>query len=455
MLSFAAKLLGASDKTDDALLSEAWRRRNFCGDLVPADPAGDPRYDAVKGDLFEAGQCYFSVRLVEMRLAQAGNYVAAFLPMCCCFLRYTYGGSPREVPFIVGYDLIRSALGSRDPTANGATSGTTSGAVDGAQSGSQHIEFKNIYIVRDAPLMGNGVVLYVALCRLADNSFTRGMLDLVADAAGMIGGPAAGLVAHAGADMTKRLGKLLGAQGVTTRFGIYDGDALRASGYRVFAGAGAEALQASELSIDGGQLRSKRANGETATIDDLDYLVVAFEYRKTLVGDAFGANSTLPFAASWNRVKQGLLAGGTMAADEPFKRLMTDIAVSYDLIEADRIVLIQTYLAQLDQWKALASAASGATNAVRSTYTGPSVAASLGAAAQDRMTSAKVRELLNEASAQIGRKAGTPTVDALSEEALSTKAAAIRTRIDASNADTKALAKAAAKIVAVALNSPL
>ncbi|KWD78642.1 hypothetical protein [Burkholderia ubonensis] len=452
MLPFAAKLLGASDKTDDALLSKAWRSRNFCSDLVPADPAADSRYDVVRGDPFEAGRCYFSVRLVEIRLAEAGNYFATFLPICCCFLRYVYGGSQREVPFVVGYDLIRSALGNGNPTATAVTRGTANGAADGAPSGSQHIEFKNIYIVRDAPLMGNGVALYAALCRVADDGFTRGMLDFVADAAGAIGGPAAGLVAHTGADMAKRLGKLLGAQGVTTRFGIYDGDALRKSGYRVFAGAGAEALQASELSIDGGQLRSRQANGETTTIDDLDYLVVAFEYRKTLVGDAFGANSMLPFTASWNRVKESLLAGGTMAADEPFKRLMTDIAVSPDLIEADRIVLIQTYLAQLNQWKALTSATS---DTLKSPDTRQNMAASISAAAQDRMTSAKVKQLLNEASVQIGRKVGTASPDALSEEALRTKASAIRARIDESNADTKALAKAAATLVAVALNSPL
>jgi hypothetical protein len=452
MLSFAAKLLGASDKTDDALLSTAWRRRNFCGDFLPSDAAGDPRYDTVKGDRFEPGQCYFSVRLVEMRLAQAGNYVATFLPMCCCFLRYTYGGSSRDVPFIVGYDLIRSALGGGDPTATGVNGA----AADGTPPGSQHIEFKNIYIVRDAPLMGGGIVLYAALCRLADNSFTRGMIDLVADAAGMVGGPAVGLVAQAGADMTKRLGKLLGAQGVSTRFGIYDGDALRLSGYRVFAGAGAEALQASELSIEGGQLRSRGADGNASTIDDLDYLVVAFEHRKTVVGDAFGATSTLPFAASWNRVKENLLAGGTMAADEPFKRLMTDIAVSSDLIEADRIVLIQTYLAQLDQWKALARSASGAATALKSSYTGPSLAASLGEAARDRVTAIKVKDLLRDASAEIGGStARAPTNDALSEDELSRRAIKIRARIDKSNADAKSLAKASERIVAIALNAPL
>src|SRR5260370_25042107 len=76
--------------------------RNFSGRVEPENITKDKDYALVKGDAFEPERTYFSVRLVEMRLSEADRYGLQLLPMCCCFLRYNYGGAQRNLPYVVG-----------------------------------------------------------------------------------------------------------------------------------------------------------------------------------------------------------------------------------------------------------------------------------------------------------------------------------------------------------------
>jgi len=311
------------------------KRRNFYGDLKPHDAGGDPLFELLKGDTFASEQSYFSVRLVEMRLASAGNYIVTYLPMCACFLQYTYGTERRSVPFVVDYQMIRSGLGN-----------------DQTKAGAQNIEFKNVYVIRNAPMKADGLAMFAALCRVADSGFARGMLNLLADAVGTVGGPAVATVVRTGVDMTTRLGSLLGADGVTTRFGVFDGAALTTSGYRVIAGADSAALAGTELVMESGQLKAQAPGGGAGqTIDDVDYLVLALEYRKTLVDDAFGQASSLPFHALWEPVKTKLLSGDLDGANQAYRELTVRIAGSPDLVEADRISMMLAYRGQLERWK--------------------------------------------------------------------------------------------------------
>lgn len=108
------------------------RRRNFVADVVPTPDDNDRRSRYLDGQAFSTERSYFSVRLVEMRLAEAGNYFSTYLPMCTCFLSFPYGGGTRNVPYIVKLDMLKDKIGADAPTDLG-----------------KKIEFKNIYIVRD------------------------------------------------------------------------------------------------------------------------------------------------------------------------------------------------------------------------------------------------------------------------------------------------------------------
>jgi hypothetical protein len=430
-----AKLFGKDSPENGTVPFTMPRRRNFYSDHVPEDNDADAMYDALKGDTFAPEQSYFSVRLVEMRLASAGSYVAKYLPMCTCFLRYTYGDTQREVPFVIGYDMIRAQLGK-----------------DAPEAGAGNVEFRNIYIVRNAPVKATKLQLYAALCRVTDTTFARGMLDLLSDAAGAIGGPAAGAIVRGGVDMTKRLSALLSADGVSTRFGLYDGQALRKSGYRVFAGAGSEALDASALTMKGGQLVQEGA-GAGRTVDDVDYLVVAFEHRKTIVDEGLGEVSELPFHAFWTPVREKLLGNDVTGADEAFRTLALAVVRSNDMTESDRLAMITAYRVEMERWKkATADLPSRRGSEDSSLQTRLATAADV-TQRRDRTLGSvlkSVKEIVDDRVNQ--QPAGAQTLE---PRGLAQTAALIRARTDKSRAKGKTLSEASAEFLSAALASPL
>src|SRR5262249_40600079 len=150
------------------------------------------------------------------------------------------------------------------------------------------------------------------------------------------------------------LGTLLGADGVSTRFGVLDGAALGRSGYRVFAGAGRGALDAKELMMEHGQLM-RESGGLKASIDDVDYLGGALEDQPTLVDDGFGAISNLPFHALWEPVKVKLLKRDVAGANDALQDLTLSVATSPDLIEGDRLGIMAAYRAETEAWKKAAA----------------------------------------------------------------------------------------------------
>jgi len=311
--------------------------RNFSGKVKPDETGGlsDP---SMKEDSFLPERSYFSVKIVEMRLAEAGRYVSEFVPMCSCFLRYTYGRSERTLPFVLGTETISAGLGNDIPKDVG-----------------RHIQFNNVYIVRNVPVKADNLFIYCALCRFKDPGFARGLLNLLSDAAGVVGGTAVGAIAKTGVDLTNRLGTLLGADGVDTRFGMLNGNALDTSGYRVFAGVSSTDLQADELAMRGGQLVRRQPDQSEVTIDDIDYLVIGLEHRATLVEDSFGQVSILPFHIRWEEVRKKLLAEDKDGAKEALKGLLIEVASSPDVTEADRLALIAAYREAFSKWAAVGS----------------------------------------------------------------------------------------------------
>jgi hypothetical protein len=317
--------------------------RNFSGRVSVNQASGDERDIPVMGDRFLPERSYFSVRIAEMRLSEAARYWVEFVPMCSCFLRYTYGASQRNIPYILGAETIAAGLG-KDVTKNAA----------------KNIEFKDLYVARNVPVKADNLVMYAALCRFADSGFARGLLNLFSDAAGAAAGPVGGAVVRGATDMTARLASLLGADGVQTRFGTLAGNVLDTSGYRVFAGIPSDELDADDLQMRGGQLVRQAKDGTATTIDNVDYLVVALEHRSTLVDDQFGQVSILPFHARWNESREKLLTSDKEGANATFQKLMIEVASSPDVTEADRLGLITAYRAGFEQWAAIGSVKKGA-----------------------------------------------------------------------------------------------
>src|SRR4051812_27659384 len=109
--------------------------RNFVGRINRSEASTEAQSEFVKGDRFVPERTYFSVRVAEMRLSEAGRYGLEFVPMCSCFLRFTYGSSQRNVPFIIGNELISAGLGR-----------------DLAKTAAARITFNDLYVVRNVPV---------------------------------------------------------------------------------------------------------------------------------------------------------------------------------------------------------------------------------------------------------------------------------------------------------------
>jgi hypothetical protein len=323
--------LGKAKEDVDRLATRP-NARNFAGKVTLGQSAYGNEDAAVKGDRFRPERSYFSVRVAEMRLAEAGRYFTDFVPMCSCFLRYSYGRGQRTLPFVLGSETISAGLGqAADPRA------------------ARNIQFQDIYVVRNVPVKADNLTMYTALCRFKDSGFARNLLDLVADTAGIAAGPVIGAAARTGVDLTKRLATLLGTDGVETRFGMLNGNALDESGYRLFAGAASDELGVAELGIKDGRLLRRR-DGVEATVDDADYLVLALEYLPTLVDEDFAQISILPFHGRFDEARTKLLGNDRAGADAALRQLLIDLATSPDVSEADRLALIASYRGAFDQW---------------------------------------------------------------------------------------------------------
>jgi len=248
---------------------------------VYAPIASDKPEPGLSGERFAPGKTYFSVRLVELRLATAGRYLTEFLPMCACVLSFQQAGGRRTIPFVAGVDMIRGLVGP-----------------DAPPDAAKRIAFSNLAVAENVPTPGHDVTMYLSLCRFNDSSLLRGFLELAVKAATAVGEPVAGAVTKGASDFAGGLMNIFKMDGVETRFGRLDGKAVVSSGYRLLAGSSDAALDPQELVLQDGQL-IRRTAGRDATIDDVDYLVVAFEHRSTLVDDTFSLIEAMPFHAHW------------------------------------------------------------------------------------------------------------------------------------------------------------
>lgn len=323
-----------SDKKAGKPISVLSNGRNYYAEIPPEESASAS--PELKQQTFKSGECYFSVRLVEMRLAQATNLIVDYLPICIFYLRYNESGQIREHPYIVSYETIKKALGSNAP-----------------QTARNNVLFRDVYVAQNLPFNSSSIEMFVGLCRLNDSSITRGILDFVSETLSVLGGPLGGAIVTTGKGVLEPLGKLFNVEGVELRFGAFDANALRTAGYRVLAASDAEAkLQGLQL-VDG-VLHRTTSRGKLERVDDVDYLVLAFEHRPTLGDDLIAAARELPFHGKWIEMRNALLAQNTIMAKASFQQLLIAVNSSPLLTERDRMALLAAYAAHKDRFSVIA-----------------------------------------------------------------------------------------------------
>src|ERR1700731_1099433 len=102
----------------------------------------------VVGRAFVPEASYFSVRLVDMRLAEGGKYFVNYLPLGICVAEYTYGFERRRAPLVLSNETVRQMLGEAGKNDPG------------------HVQFANMPVVRRAPVKEDNLALFVGLFRM-------------------------------------------------------------------------------------------------------------------------------------------------------------------------------------------------------------------------------------------------------------------------------------------------
>lgn len=271
---------------------------------------------------------YVTIRIRELRLAEAGALLNDFLPMCTCFLREGSGDQARTIPFVIGAEMIRSGLGA-----------------NAAKDAGRNLAIHDMELVRHMPVRGQGLTLYTSLCHFKDDSVARGLLGFAAEAAKAVGGESLATPVRLAGDLTGRLQTLLGSGGVETRFARLDGDPLRQSGHYLLA-ASNEGVDGT-LSVRDGIVY--QGDGAAARpLDNADYLLLEFGHRDTLISDDFALVSHLPFHRRYEQIEQEIIAAQgkpSPIVDNLVIKLQQEIHASPALVNRDRLDLMKVYIA--------------------------------------------------------------------------------------------------------------
>jgi hypothetical protein len=290
---------------------------------IPVDRVlEDKQAAALDGTAFEPEASYFSVRIVEMYLKNAGEYFRQFLPMAITLAEFSQGGQQRTLPFFLNNDKLREGLGSA-----GASLGL--------------IQMKDVYVLKHVPVNADGLSLFCGLFRMVHQDFAAALLDLLAEIGSKVGGPLSGQGVDIARAVYNRLGRIVGMKDVEFRFGSLDGSALsNGSGYRMIAGNIGNGGGTQAFSMLGGRLYRETQQGREE-ITDFDYCVVALERLGSRATE--GLLTVLPLHKYWNEVSKHLAERRNDDAEAGFNKLQGEILLTPDLTESDRLVALALY----------------------------------------------------------------------------------------------------------------
>ncbi len=354
------------------MLDVAWKQikdavDNFISRPSPQPPligavAATAEDSLVVGRDFVPEASYFSVRLVEMRLAEGGKYFVQFLPLGVCVAEYTYGTERRRIPLVLSNETVKQMLGDA-----------------GGQPG--HVHFTNMPVVRRAPTKHDNLALFVGLFRMPYTDIARSVLQLAADVSEELGGAAFGSGSRVAAKLYDRVADIFTLSTVQPRFAFLDGMALTKSGYVLVSGPLPPDIKAADIVVENGRLRL-RHEPQSRPPEGFDYCLLAIEQRDSLFppSDAkpasarLGALAGLPFHERWRSVSSLLGQRKASEAEEALLTLRAEVIASPDLTEEDRLIAVGGYdIAYAQYEQPLLAKAGGASPATRGFRSGTPV----------------------------------------------------------------------------------
>lgn len=314
--------MSAWDNLRDALGIDPKVRRYFDERFSDGD-GGNP---SLKGQTFDRGACYFSIRLMEMFLEQRERYLTEYLPLGICIAEFTRNGEKQRVPLVLSSEQIRAKLAG-----NGEDPG--------------FVQFKNMYVVRDVPFKADNLALFVGLFRVPYNDLAKEVLEFAANVTSELGGAALAGGLKIADKIYDGVSGLLRVNNVQPRFGYMDGSALTRGEYLVVANGAPPGLTPGSLSIVGDRLQIGK--GPTAQrAKGFDYCLVALEHAGSLFErdkSSIAGLASLPFDHLWRDVLKQLALQKPQEAAQALLGLRAAVVTSMDLIDEDRFTALVAY----------------------------------------------------------------------------------------------------------------
>jgi hypothetical protein len=322
------------------MMDDAWTTIKDAVDRFISQPSAEPPFtgpvSAVSGDSLAVGRAfvpeasYFSINLVDMRLAEGGKYFVSFLPMGVCVAEYTYGAERRRVPLVLSNEAVKQMLGNA-----------------GGQPG--QVQFANMPVVRRTPFKQDNLALFVGLFRMPYDDVARSVLQLAADVSSELGGAAIGAGTKVAAKLYDSVADIFKLKTVQPRFAFLNGMALTNSQYLLVSGSLPTGLQASDLVVKDSRLRLRR--DVNAQLPAFDYCLLSIEQTDSLFASSDLTSATgmlrtlagLPFHQRWGVVRSMLAQRKVKEADEALLNLKAEVISSPDLTEEDRLVAVGGY----------------------------------------------------------------------------------------------------------------
>lgn len=292
----------------------------------------DPDAALVDGKAFTPGECYFTLRLCGLHLADSRRFAQQVLPLFLCLAEFCSRGKPQSVPFSLGPSTIRQRLQEIQPDAK-----------DDEKARPGWVELRDIEIVRLMPVSLNNLQAFIGLYAVPGDDIARTLLNVMGSVSGALGGGLAPALAVA-EKVYSGFNELLGIKGVTPQVEAMHGNMLKTSGYLLVSNAPENSPFKGKLFVSGARLRTGEAT-DSPLVTDFDYCLLAVQRRESVI-EASGTAPDL-LGAQWDEVMEAF-NGQEGAALAAFRKLQRTIYGS-ELIARDRDALLAGYLVEFDK----------------------------------------------------------------------------------------------------------
>lgn len=289
-------------------------------------------------DQFVPGCTYFEVRLKQMFLKNRREWAREFLPLTSSNIEFQFLGERVSVPMVLG----QNSLNNMEKITRG-----------------DEIEFLNTRIVGPCPYEGEDIELFLGLFRMVTNDWTKQTLSLLEGILKIVDSSRISSFLNLAGPLSSGLEGFLGMEDLEMRIGQRVQYASPVAGQPARVGVLRPSFEVSLLYprakltsdmqrkfwVKEGRLFCGDSEHELTEFTDTDYLLIQIaplRVRHDYTGFDFHKRH-------WKRIEELLPMGKQDEAFETFKLLAASLVQCDDIIQPQRIGLLENYRKKMDE----------------------------------------------------------------------------------------------------------